>query len=220
MIRRLIASSLLATVALAGLSSAASAKTVTLSLNGVIANSTTNTFTFGGRTYNTGNLDLTGLDAFDLEAGDVIDATVTLDHPYVVPGSMEQFFGFSLFTPGRDTVDPTITSGTFSFANSTGPTGLASDTAPGGCGNCASLIAFRNGGAFSFDSLLVHMTLDQLTPSPFRIDSASINYQLSGAVASVPEPATWAMLIAGFGMIGAQLRRRRARTLHVVPATA
>jgi choice-of-anchor A domain-containing protein len=29
-------------------------------------------------------------------------------------------------------------------------------------------------------------------------------------VASVPEPATWAMMIAGFGMIGAVLRRRRA----------
>ena len=29
---------------------------------------------------------------------------------------------------------------------------------------------------------------------------------------AVPEPATWAMLLAGFGMVGAGLRRRQART--------
>jgi hypothetical protein len=32
------------------------------------------------------------------------------------------------------------------------------------------------------------------------------------AVAEVPEPATWAMLIAGFGLVGATLRRRTAVT--------
>jgi len=33
----------------------------------------------------------------------------------------------------------------------------------------------------------------------------------SEAVAGVPEPATWGMMIAGVGMAGAALRRRRAR---------
>lgn len=32
------------------------------------------------------------------------------------------------------------------------------------------------------------------------------------AVAAVPEPATWAMLILGFGMVGGTMRRRTART--------
>ena len=35
---------------------------------------------------------------------------------------------------------------------------------------------------------------------------------IPGAVGSVPEPSSWAMLIAGFGLVGAALRRRRVRT--------
>lgn len=38
----------------------------------------------------------------------------------------------------------------------------------------------------------------------FALDNLSIN------VAGVPEPASWAMLIAGFGLVGATMRRRRA----------
>jgi hypothetical protein len=39
----------------------------------------------------------------------------------------------------------------------------------------------------------------------YRIDEIS--------AAAIPEPATWAMLIAGFGLVGAANRRRTARTL-------
>ncbi|WP_225883093.1 FxDxF family PEP-CTERM protein [Sphingomonas aliaeris] len=34
------------------------------------------------------------------------------------------------------------------------------------------------------------------------------SFQLNGNVAAVPEPATWAMMIAGFGMVGFAMRRR------------
>lgn len=33
---------------------------------------------------------------------------------------------------------------------------------------------------------------------------------VAGAVAAVPEPATWALMIGGFGLAGASLRRRKA----------
>jgi hypothetical protein len=34
-------------------------------------------------------------------------------------------------------------------------------------------------------------------------------WRISGTMAAVPEPASWAMLIAGFGLTGAAMRRRR-----------
>ncbi|MDR6126400.1 hypothetical protein QE361_002754 [Sphingomonas sp. SORGH_AS802] len=33
-----------------------------------------------------------------------------------------------------------------------------------------------------------------------------------GLVAAVPEPATWAMMLVGFAMIGSTLRRRKVNT--------
>ena len=42
------------------------------------------------------------------------------------------------------------------------------------------------------------------------------NFRVSGVtppVAAVPEPATWAMMIGGFGLVGGAMRRRRATTV-------
>ncbi|MCG2839812.1 PEPxxWA-CTERM sorting domain-containing protein [Sandaracinobacter sp. RS1-74] len=44
-----------------------------------------------------------------------------------------------------------------------------------------------------------------------RRDTADTNpFYLRQAQPGVPEPATWALLIAGFGMVGVSMRRRRA----------
>ena len=41
--------------------------------------------------------------------------------------------------------------------------------------------------------------------------ACDLNFRVDGttAIAAVPEPATWAMMIAGFGLVGGTLRRRR-----------
>ena len=39
------------------------------------------------------------------------------------------------------------------------------------------------------------------------------NLTFGGAGGAVPEPASWAMLIAGFGIVGASMRRRRANVV-------
>lgn len=45
---------------------------------------------------------------------------------------------------------------------------------------------------------------------------AFANIQLNGAggISTVPEPAQWALMIVGFGLAGASLRRRRMVTVH------
>ena len=35
-----------------------------------------------------------------------------------------------------------------------------------------------------------------------------MTYTLNGVAAAIPESATWAMMIAGFGLVGFALRRR------------
>lgn len=42
-------------------------------------------------------------------------------------------------------------------------------------------------------------------PAPLTLTVGNIRFDAAGAV---PEPATWAMMIAGFGLVGAGLRRR------------
>lgn len=51
-------------------------------------------------------------------------------------------------------------------------------------------------------------------PSSFECNNCNVvRYAISGlATAAVPEPATWAMMIAGFGLVGAAMRRRSIRT--------
>ena len=36
----------------------------------------------------------------------------------------------------------------------------------------------------------------------------------SATPGGVPEPASWALLISGFGLVGATMRRRRSRAVH------
>ena len=44
--------------------------------------------------------------------------------------------------------------------------------------------------------------------------SSSSSVLFSGVVRAVPEPATWAMTLLGFGAIGASMRHRRRKTLQ------
>ena len=71
-------------------------------------------------------------------------------------------------------------------------------------------------GSMDFTGLnVIYKTLDktQLTGTRMTMDSEGLYVQGFGdhdhATAAVPEPTTWAMLIAGFGLTGVAARRRR-----------
>lgn len=58
---------------------------------------------------------------------------------------------------------------------------------------------------------LMKVTL-ALTDESGGTESVSALAKLGAGVAGVPEPATWAMMIFGFGLVGATLRRRHSAT--------
>lgn len=72
----------------------------------------------------------------------------------------------------------------------------------------------NNGGVFNFATMLgasatepVGWVLDR------GFDMASVKIQLVDVTSRAPEPASWAMMLVGFGMTGAAVRGRRGRRL-------
>ncbi len=66
--------------------------------------------------------------------------------------------------------------------------------------------AITSGSPISYYSYTIEAFSDANLGEDFR--------DVGGGGGAVPEPATWAMLIGGFGLVGAAARRRRAATAH------
>ena len=90
----------------------------------------------------------------------------------------------------------TVGNGNFGF-------GLGTAVTPIGGAFVYQNAAFASGGAFT---KIMNATPNQ---SPYFQANYSITIT-PAATAPVPEVATWAMMIAGFGLAGAALRRRRS----------
>lgn len=63
---------------------------------------------------------------------------------------------------------------------------------------------------FVSDTGVTNVTLAAVQPNSNFLWPTANNVILGGQLAPVPEPATWAMMIAGFGLIGASMRRKIA----------
>ena len=71
-------------------------------------------------------------------------------------------------------------------------------------GNNEASYALPNFGRYSFYDFRA---------VPVAEHAARANFLLGGlTVAAVPEPATWGLMVLGFGMIGAAARSRKAKT--------
>jgi hypothetical protein len=69
--------------------------------------------------------------------------------------------------------------------------------------NGATSVAGFDASRITFDANTVFLNLQGLDANGLVV------VDLNGGSGVVPEPASWAMLIAGFGLVGAAMRRRR-----------
>ena len=197
--------------------SRANAATIVLNLTGTVADGTFNTsMGGGGSTVHTYVLDL-GLGSsvpFTVSQGDEIQATVTLDTPLTIPSSLPgglQFVGLNFSNtdgsdPGTSSNNNTI-SGYDIFS---GGTGISTDQMGTNCGNCLSALFGQAGDTFSFSGLFADSTMNQLDTS-YLVNDVTLSYQVNAFPSAVSEPATWAMLLLGFGAVGLMMRGARRR---------
>jgi hypothetical protein len=174
-----------------------------LNLTGDANNTTTDSFTFGGVTYETGQLALEGFTPFTLADGDTVEVTVDITNgPFVVPIRDQMFFGLNFSDLLGGAQPDAVATGTFSFDG-------GADVGAG-CGNCTSLISGLNNTPLSFANLFATGSFAfAVSGGSLSVESISVSYQVNND-AAVPEPASWALMIAGFGGAGAMIRRRRA----------
>jgi hypothetical protein len=139
--------------------------------------------------------------------------------PMVVASS---YFGF-------ESADPAVAYGSSCFAgcNATGDLGEGIDISLGtlGAGGSASFVyyyginqtgqtlaqLFAQGQSVGVDYLIGSQSVENGVYPNTGANSAFLGFG-DVAITGVPEPTSWAMLIAGFGLVGAAMRRRVALT--------
>lgn len=146
-------------------------------------------------------------DPITVAQGDTINAVVTFDQLLTIPSAPLRTDFFQFYSGEGFTGGPTTVSGTLNFFSG-GELVKSLDYESSSAFQLASWgIAFApDNDSFSFDSFtndLTIVTLDQ----PATLTGSVFNYNLVST--AVPEPATWALMITGFGLIGGAARRRR-----------
>lgn len=192
----------------------AQASTIVLNLSGTASDLIPGT----GGVYDTHYAVLSGIDVpITVNTGDTINTTVTFDGDVTIPvGSghtdILQFL-FGSFTPGD-----VLTFGDFNFYEG----GVLQATLNGDAGTSNQIanyaLLFPGDSPIMFDSYTNDFTVTIAGAGTATVDSAAFRYSVAAAVAAVPEPATWAMFLLGFGAIGFTLRG--ARRAKAVAATA
>ncbi|PZO92115.1 MAG: hypothetical protein DI623_01330 [Sphingomonas sanxanigenens] len=134
--------------------------------------------------------------------GPILDLSANTASYFSLDGGQTQLFGNSLFSTGRYTGDGRQASHWKDAVGCSGQIGIMDPTfCYGQMGDVTAL------DLAAYDAMGWNISFDVLANSGYHITTADIYRQFA---AGVPEPATWAMLIAGFGMIGGAMRRRRA----------
>jgi hypothetical protein len=194
------------------LGQAQAATTYNLDLGGIVPGGAYGSFDSGGFHYEHWGLSLAEIHPFTVEQGDTINATITLSESFTIPASVLytffdlQFGGFGF--PGGSVE----TSGSTSFflASNPGLTGSFGTSTSGAIVN-SSIWFPPDNGDITFDSVVSSFTVTTLG-GPADLTYAQIGYsRVSASVTAVPEPETYAMLLAGLGLLGFAARRRKQK---------
>ncbi len=199
----------------------------TINLTGDLGTATSVTFNVGPDQLTQASLTLTGFTPFTLIAGDQIDYSIAFtgfmfgiapfDY-FVIPaasgGPFGQLFGINFL---RNDGTNALNASNAGTATPVGPVGDQTAVSyAGACSNCLTPIMGRAPGpfgGFGFHGLGGSTTV--ALDGSYDVDNITFTYQVqTGQAAAVPEPEAWAMLLTGFGLTGA-LVRRRARLAHV-----
>jgi hypothetical protein len=142
-----------------------------------------------------------------LAGGSALDETVGTDSFFSIDGGQTQLFGDSLFSTGTYNGDGWQAS---HWKDTTGP---------GSCDGFAQLgvmdpnVCFGQTGVVkaldlaAFDAIGWNLSVDALAGNGSYAQSTSNIF--AQFAPNVPEPASWALMLSGFGLIGATMRRRQ-----------
>lgn len=124
----------------------------------------------------------------------------------ITAGEFSDMFTFTLPTTGLGS--GTVTTSINAFA-SLGDLDFTSVMINGTAATITRSAQGLNEVAFANDVPIFAGKLNTLTVNGLSRGNGSYGGQLSFAPGAVPEPATWAMMIVGFGLVGSAMRRRR-----------
>lgn len=151
-------------------------------------------------------------DPFVVDVGDTLDQTVTFTNGASVSSSTDTAIWFLTFA---DTSQVMEVSGTIEFLGASanmvsGPIAISQSNLFVHIGFFVFGSQYRLDAApISFTGVRQILTVNSSdVQAPRSYNSVTLNY-FEPAAPAIPEPATWAMLITGFGFVGAAMRRRR-----------
>ncbi len=144
---------------------------------------------------------------------ETINVTVSADPGYVLAG-------FSLLETGSYTGDSAYATGTFTAIDIEGTTGNQLPVSfngvnASGTWTAGALITLPASGWGGVDGVVTSVTLT-LSNQLFAADESSIlkdGVSISATALAVPEADTYAMLLAGLGLVGFMTRRRTGRAV-------